>query len=239
MEQDNQNNDKFKSILEKIQKNEITIKPKTYFRLKLIALFVTVTAIVFLSLFLSSLILFTIRVSGQASLIGFGPSGSQVFFHLFPWSWLIVEILLIIILEKLLRSFRFGYKIPVLFLFIGAVVFISASAFVIDKLHMHDEVMRRGPKSFGGVYDRARRPPPPPMGRGIYRGIITSIGTSTLDITIDDRRNASTTSRSVVLPPAFDISDLNPGDRIFIQGEMSDGVINALDVKKAERPLMQ
>ena len=71
--------DNIQNILEKIRKNELTLKPKTYFRLRFAAFILVVVVLLVVSSFLSSFILFTIRASGQASLLGFGPSGWQVF----------------------------------------------------------------------------------------------------------------------------------------------------------------
>src|SRR3954470_23687445 len=102
------------NILEKIKKNELAIKPKTYFRLKLVALVLVSVLTFIISIFLFSFILFTLRASGHAALIGFGPSGSHVFLALFPWKLLLFDIVLLLIVGWLVRSFRFGYKSSVL-----------------------------------------------------------------------------------------------------------------------------
>jgi hypothetical protein len=229
--------DKIQNILEKIQKNELTLKPKTYFRLRFAAVAFVVAVVLVVSVFLSSLILFTIRASGQASLIGFGPAGWQVFLLLFPWGLSTVEIALIILLQRLLRSFRFGYKIPVLYLLGGVVFVMLVSGFLVDKTPLHNILLQQAdsnqlPPPFGNLYEDARRPPPP--GYGIFLGTITSITGNTLILELFNPMDiGTTTTMTVILPPGQTTVEEKVGDRIFIQGKIINGEIQAQDIKNA------
>jgi hypothetical protein len=197
-----------------------------------------VVAVLVVSVFLSSFILFTLRASGQASLIGFGPTGWQVFFILFPWKLSILEIGLIILLQRLLRSFRFGYKVPVLYLLGGVVFVMLASGFVIDRTPLHDTLLQQAdenqlPPPLGNLYEDARRFPPPEY--GIFLGTITSITGNTLVITLLNPMDTSTTTvMTVIVPPGQTAVEEKVGDRIFIQGKMINGVIQAQDIKNAD-----
>jgi hypothetical protein len=229
--------DKIKDILDKIKRNEVTMRPKTYFIVRLVALILVALAIYVITIFLSSLVLFTIRASGHASLIGFGPSGWEVFLLLFPWKLLILDILLIILLEWLLRSFRFGYRIPVLYLFLGVVCLMVVSGYVLDRLHLHDDLMilygqHRLPQSFGRIYDPTNRIPPPPFGRGIFRATVISIDGNMFRVELDDPRKSTTTTLDVFVQNSQILSSLSIGDRIFIAGKIIDGRIEARDIKK-------
>ncbi len=233
MENNNQQPvDKLNEILERIKTDDIKIKPKILFKLKLLALVLVIFATTIVSFFLSSLIIFTIRATGQASIIDFGPTGPEVFLRLFPWTLFAAEIGLIFALEWLLRSFRFAYKIPVLYLFVGVIIFMTVVGVIADRFRVHDNLMRISrPSSFGRVYDKIRRPPP--MGHGIHRGSIAVIGTSTLTVLIDNTKNASATLMQVLLPPRFNSSFLSPEDHIFIRGPIVEEKILAKDIRKA------
>ena len=229
--------DKIQNILEKIQKNELVPKSKTYFRLRFVALILVVFAVLVVSVFLSSFILFTIRASGQASLLDFGPAGWQVFLFLFPWGISFLEIGLIILLQRLLRSFKFGYKIPVLYLCGGVVFVMLASGFVVNKTPLHDVLLRQADKNqlpppFGNLYENARKLPPP--GHGIFLGTITSITGNTLIIALLNPMDTSTTTAVTVIAPSGQITiQTKIGDRIFIQGKMINGQIQAQAIKNA------
>lgn len=229
--------DKIQNILEKIRKNELTLKPKTYFRLRFAAFILVVVAVLVVSVFLSSFILFTIRASGQASLIGFGPAGWQVFLFLFPWGLSTLEIGLIILLQYLLRSFKFGYRVPVLYLLGGVIFVMLVSGFVIDKTPLHGALLRQAdrnqlPPPFGNLYENARRLPPP--GHGIFLGTITSITGNTLSIALLNPMDTSaTTAVTVIVPSGQTTVQEKVGDRIFIRGKMIDGEIQAQDIKNA------
>ena len=229
--------DKIQNILEQIRKNELTLTSKTYFRLRFAAFICVVVAVLVVSAFLSSFILFTIQASGQASLIGFGPAGWQVFLVLFPWGLSALEIGLIILLQRLLRSFRFGYKVPVLYLMGGVLLVMLASSFVIDKTPLHNLLLQQADKNqlpppFGNLYEDARRLPPP--GYGIFFGTITSITGNTLSIALLNPMDTSTTTAVTVIAPSGQTTvQEKVGDRIFIQGKIMHGQIQAQDIKNA------
>jgi hypothetical protein len=231
--------DAINSILEKIKKNELTMRPRTYFTLKLVALVLLVVAICIVSIFLSSFILFTLRASGHASLIGFGLSGWEVFLILFPWKLFLFDIILIILLEWLLRSFRFGYKVPALYLLFGVVVLMTITGIIVDHLRLHDDLMRlagqhRIPSQFGKIYDQARRPPPPPYGWGILRATVTAINPdNTIQVDFDDPRKATTTSLTVLIQSQSFLNMLSIGDKVFIGGKIVNDHIEAQNLRIA------
>lgn len=240
MDEHNQKPNTLDTILAKIRANEIKIKPKARFRLKLAALIAVLALLVIVAVFFTSLVMFTIRASGQASLIGFGRSGVAVFLLLFPWKLSIIGIVLMLALEWLLRSFRFGYKIPTLYLLFGVLCIMLVSGLILDHFRFHDELMNlsgqhRLPPTFGRFYEGARRPPLP-MGYGIYRAVIVSIGSSTLNAEVDLPGQASTTFFTIVMPSVREYGELTPGDRIFIRGQLLGSEIRTTGIRKM-RPL--
>jgi len=232
-------NNKIQNILEKIHNNELTLKSKTYFRLRFALLIIVIVAIVVVTLFFLSFILFSLRASGQAALIGFGPTGWQVFLALFPWKLTILEIVLILLLEYLLRSFRFGYKVPVLYLLFGVVLLMGLSAIAVDQTPLHRILLEQAdqnhlPYPFGSMYENTRRPPP--QGYGIYKGTITAIGTSTATIELVNPMGIGTTTQIMVLLPASPLPDAQTiavGEKVFVRGQLVHGAIRALEIKLA------
>jgi len=230
-----QKNNRIESILKRIEKNELVPKTKSYFRLKFAALILVLVAIIVVTLFLSSFILFSLQVSGHTSLIGFGIAGWQVFFALFPWKLFFLEIVLVILLEYLLRSFKFGYKIPVLYLLAAVTLLVIVSAVAIDLTPLHTSLLNRAdhhhlPEPFASLYESTRRPPPD--GYGIYRGTVTSIASNTLTMDVDNRLGIGTTSIvEVVVPVGQSTSTIEVGDKVYVKGEKVQGIIEARQIK--------
>lgn len=227
-------------ILEKIRCNEITATPKTYFRLKLLALVCVALSVFIVSILLFSFIFFSLRASGQAGLIGFGASGVAVFLLLFPWKLFFVDLFLILILGYLCRSFRFGYQRPVIRSIAAITVVMILLGLILDLVtpfhHMLlHEADRNALPFFGDMYEQVRRPPPPPSGHDIYRGVISGMDANTLAVSIeideDNAPSASTTLVTVYLPQSDATTSFMVGDRIFISGSLIEGAIHAVDIQ--------
>jgi hypothetical protein len=235
--QNQQRENKIKNILEKIENNELVIKPRIYFHFKFAALLLLLLVIVIVSIFLSSFILFSLDASGRAALMSFGPSGWQVFLILFPWKLTLVEIGLVVLLEYLLRSFRFGYKIPALYLFLGVVTLILISGVVIDQTPLHPNILKQDfkeqlPPPFSDLYNDVRRPPS--RDSGIFSGKIEEVDEISFLVSLDNPKGRGPTT-----PVIVDFSDIKEvgefmsvGDRVFIKGRLKEGFIKAVQIKK-------
>lgn len=228
---------KITDILEKIKNNELVQKPKIYFRLKLVALIVLLLVVTVVSVLLSSFILFSLNVSGHASLIHFGMTGWQAFLVFFPWELALFEIILLVLLEYLLRSFRFGYKIPILYLFLGVMALMIVSGAVVEQTPLHSRILERAdqehlPPPLGVLYENTRRPPA--RDSGIFRGTIETIEDSLLIVSLDNPRGRGTTTPVTVrIPQGQALEELIVGDRVFIRGRLEEESIKAIQIKKA------
>ncbi len=222
-------------LLRDIRSGQLAMRPKFYFTLKMLALAAVALAALVVSIAILNFILFSIRIGGHDSLLSFGPRGFWAFIMFFPWSLLMVDIGLIVLLQWLLRKFRFGYQVPVLYLLAGLVVATTAAGFVIDRgTPLNDQLYEmRGhglPSPLGRFYDRAHLPPPP--GSGVCKCTITAIEGNML--TVKDTREGTTTF-TVLLPandPRATTTNLDIGDVIFVAGDMQDGVIRAFGVRE-------
>jgi lysylphosphatidylglycerol synthetase-like protein (DUF2156 family) len=157
METEKLQNDIKNQILEKIKSGEVNMKPKYYFILKLVALALTVFLTFILSTMLVSYVIFSIKISGQVFLLGFGAKGLYHFFIALPWFILFLDLVLIFFLDWLLKSFKFGYNSSVMFLFVVTLVSITVLASLINSTSFHRDMMIRAEgRAARGPWPRAR-----------------------------------------------------------------------------------
>lgn len=221
-------------ILQKIRSQEISMRPKLYFTLQLSALAAVAFLILVFSVFIFNFLLFTIRINSHDALLGFGPRGFAAFLYFFPWELLALDIALIVALQWMLRTFKFGYQTPAAYLLLGLLAASALFGFALDRGtvlndRFLDEADRHELGPFNDLYGHARRPLPP--GQGVCRCIIVGIEGSTL--TVQDSR--STTTLKVLLPPnepRATSTGLQVGDIIFVAGDLDQGNIRAFGVHR-------
>lgn len=120
-------------ILQEIRSGQVQMRPRFHFILQVAALALLAFVVLVISVFIFNFIIFSIRINHVDTLLGFGPRGWGAFVHFFPWDWLLVDILLIAVLEWLLRTFRFGTKIPALYLLAGLLAVTLVAGAAIDR----------------------------------------------------------------------------------------------------------
>ena len=234
MEQNEHNdmNTASKKVLDKIRAHQVTMRPRLYFTLKSIALAVVAILTLLLTVSIGSFILFTIRTSYETSLLGFGPSGLLLFLELFPWSLLVLDIASIVLLEWMLRKFRFGYRSPLLYLLFVILVIILSASSVIDTDRVSDTVLRGahdiGLPIVGDFYDRGRRPPSP--GSGACPCVVVAINGNVLTMQ-ENIPNELPKQVTVVLPPGAATSSIHVGDSLFIAGTFDQGILHAFGTR--------
>jgi hypothetical protein len=218
-------------VLEKIRHKQVAMKPRLYFTLKSIALIVVAVLTLLISVAIGCFILFSIRTSYETSLLGFGPHGVLIFLQLFPWGLLIADIALIILLEWMLRRFRFGYKSPLLYLLFAIIVLTISVTVVLDQSHASDEFLQgaheHGVPLMGNLYDQGRRPPPP--GSGACPCVVTAIDGAILTMQ-EQVPDGTTRDVTVILPNDQASSTIQVGDHLFIIGNFQNGILHAVDV---------
>ncbi|MBP9757152.1 MAG: hypothetical protein KBD06_00970 [Candidatus Pacebacteria bacterium] len=224
------------SILSKIKTDRIIMKPRLYFTMQIIAVAFVALCVLLLSVFIFNFILFSIRINSHDAFLQFGPRGLSNFFMFFPWPILMLDIGLVVLFDWLVRKFRFGYRIPMMYL-VGAILFLTVVAgFALDRgTYLNDRLMDRAehegiPGPLGGLYHGARRAPHD----GICR--CTIIGINGPILTVSDFRGGATTTFTVILPNddhRATTTGLSVGDVVFIAGDTEeDGIIRAFGVRK-------
>jgi hypothetical protein len=225
-----------RTVLEKIRDNQLTMRPRAFFTLQVVALIVVALLALLVSVFILSFILFSLRMSGQSLLLGYGSRGWYRFFALFPWGYLALDLFLLLGLEWLLRHFRFGYRRPIVYLLLGVLaVTISLSVLVDRGTRLHEKLLRQADGRmlpvFGNFYEEVRRP----HRGGICRCIITAIEGNTLTV-VDDHPRGTSTPMKIVLPPSEATSSLKIGDRLFIAGDELGGELRAFGLRPFPPP---
>ncbi len=223
-------------IMSRIKREGVAMTPRLYFTAHVVATIATVLATLAVSIFIFNFILFSIRINSHEALLSFGPRGFMAFLQFFPWPFLLADIGLIILLESLIRRFKFGYRLPIAYVVVGLLVLTVVVGLVIDRgTFVNDRIMERAggpglPPPFGKLYRDAKHGPHD----GLCRCVVTAISGNTLMV---EDYNGATTTLTVILPennPRATTTGIAIGDLVMVAGDREGDVIHAFGVKKAD-----
>lgn len=234
-------NEKYNTIIEKvnaqISSGKVEMRSRAVFVLKSIAL-VLLSIFVFLaSTLIINFIIFAVHMQSADALLQFGPRGWYAFLTFFPWRLLVVDVLGIILLIMLLRTFRFGYRVPLLY--IGGAILIAASVFgfVLEQhTPMNDVLMREAnrpemPRGIPLFFNRLHTPPPD---EGRCRCEVTAI-TDATHLSVRDVVTGESFTAIIQDDAHGATTGLTVGDVVFMGGEMKDGVFEVFGIRTGER----
>jgi len=128
------------SIMDKILKEEIKMKPKLYFVLGSFLAFVGLIGSMMTSVFLVGLIRFSIR--------SHGPMGEYRLDQLlsrFPWWTAILAIVFLFVGIWIMFKYDFSHKIKPLHFVIGVILAVVITGLFIDLTGINDTLSNRGP----------------------------------------------------------------------------------------------
>ncbi len=221
-------------VFEKIRKGEISMRPRIYFIAR--AAFLIVVAIIALALaiFVLSFAFFSIHESGEQFLLGFGQRGFLAFIALFPWWSLLFTILLILLLDYLLRYFKFGYRVSVLEIFLVVLVTVIIAGVLINFTPLHSTLLNDADHDelpvIGALYEHIHDSH---QTQGIYRGTIVSIQGNEFVITdIDNDKDSDDGTWTVVAPAGFAMRTLHVGEHVYIAGKLIRGLVYAYGIQE-------
>lgn len=222
-------------VLNKIKSGQINMRSKFYFLLKLGLLFTLVVFIFFVSVFLLSFIIFSLNVEGSLFLVRFGGKGLYNFLFVIPWYLLFIDILLLILLDVLLKSFRFGYKRPIVYLFGGTFFVVTLLSTLLDFTPFHYNAMRNenikkvpfSNELYGGVSSIVQKP-------GSWKGMVDKVDRNTFLFTYLVNQNGDTATATVTSTRSdIDLRNyLKVGDLVFVAGNINNNHITAYGIKK-------
>ena len=226
-------------VLDKITKGEVVMRPKIYFVAQVVLIASLASLAFILSIYATSFAFFSIHESGEQFLLGFGSQGIYVFFALFPW-WIVLVILaLVVLVEYLVRRFRFAYHSSLFRIF--GILFVCAIllGIVIDFTPFHTFLLDRADRGelplFGSIYESIRVPH---RDQGVFRGVVDSISlqNNSFVISHDDFDNDSDDGTyTVIAPTGFDMGSLQVGDKIYVAGTSSRGIIYSYGINLFDR----
>lgn len=224
-------------VLERISTEQLSMRPKYFFILKAAALITIGILVLIISIIICDLILFSLRINGHLPLLGFGSRGLWMFFQFFPWGLLMFDAVLVFLLERLLRQFRYGYQTPVLLLlFALAIVTLSSGIFIDRATDLNEQLLDRAHEHrlfapLNEYYDQAGQTR---NEEGICRCVIMAVGGDSL--TAYDESLGTTTVFTVFTPPSQNATaTLKVGDVVYIAGDKQEHSIRAFGVQKIDR----
>lgn len=236
MNHDNHKKSGRDEILSRIKQEGVAMKPRLFFTAQIIAIAATALATLVVSVFIFNFILFSIRINSHDAFLAFGPRGFLAFLRFFPWPFLLADIGLIILLEWLIRQFRFGYRMPIAYVVGGILALTLVLGLTLDRgTFLNDHLMQNAggpgiPPPIGRMYRDARNGPHD----GICRCTVTAIDGNML--TVEDYRNGATSTFTVILPEndrRATTTGISVGDVVMVAGDRNGNEIRAFGVKKA------
>ncbi len=226
------NKDLKNQVLEKIHEKKVFMYPKIYFITR-IAMIILISLLSFLLLVFSlSFVYFSINASGQQFLLGFGIHGILIFLTIFPWAIIVFTALLFFLLEWMLHRFKFGYRLPIAYIFLYTLIITIIISILFTFTPVHMAFLKKAEMNelpiIGRIYETIHDSE---LAHGVIRGNISSIRGNILVVAHrDNDKDEDDGTWKVVLPLDFDASDLYIGEKIYVAGEISGDSISAYGV---------
>ncbi len=156
------------------------------------------------------------------------------FLTIFPWWAFVAALFFVGLVEYLIHRFRFAYRSSLLKIFAGILVCAVFLGVAIDFTPFHsfllDEADRGKLPFFGQVYESIREAH---RDQGVFRGVVDSVSSkeNSFVISHDDFDNDSDDGvYTVFVPDNFDVNTLQSGDRVYVAGTSSNGIIRAYGI---------
>lgn len=138
-----------KKVMSKIKTGQIKMKPKWYFWLGSLSMFIALVGLVIVSIFLISLVTFSLRSHGPMGAIRY-----QQIVSSFPWWAPIIIVIGLITGIILLKKYDFSYKKNFIFIIIIFVSAVLLAGILMDILGFDNLWIKRGPmRRFYQQYD--------------------------------------------------------------------------------------
>ncbi len=221
-------------ILSQIQEGKLKMRPKAFFVCQVIVLSIVVFFTFIISIFLISYILFTIKSSGNMYLLGYGKRGLYEFLMVFPWLIFILDMVLLLFLDWLLKKFEFGYHSPVIYLFVGTLLVITGGGTLLNFTSINEVFMREANHKnlavVGPLYKDIGRSH---VENGIFYGEVVSIATSSFVMRDKSDENDDGVLFTVFFPSNVSTSSfISLGDKVLVAGDLTKDEIMAYGLSK-------
>lgn len=142
-----------KKVMSKIKTEQIKMKPRWYFWLGSLSMFIALVGLAIVSIFLISLVTFFLRSHGPMGAIRY-----QQIISSFPWWALIIVIIGLVIGIILLKKYDFSYRKNFLVIIIIFILAILLTGIFVDTLGLDNLWIKKGPmRRFYQQYDGNRQ----------------------------------------------------------------------------------
>ncbi len=221
------------NVLERIHNGGVEMRPKAYFTLRTVLFDIAMIALFLLALFALSFVFFAIQENDEQYLLGFGGRGLAEFVMLFPWLMLAAAVILLGSLEALLRRIKFGYRVPIVRLFLATIIVGIVGGIVLQRTPLHSSLLQSAEQGelpgIGRLYEQiyeARQ------SRGVYSGRVTGIGTTTFTIIANDNHiDRDDGTWTIEPPPGFDLRSLSTGEEVYSAGVAEGRFVRAYGIR--------
>ena len=196
-------------------------RPRAYFVMRIIAAVIVSILLLIASAFVISFMLFSLHESGEQFLLGFGLHGIEVFFILFPWIPALFTIALLFLLEWLLQGFKFGYRVPLLNIFLSIIGISIVLGVLINFTPLHATLLKFADKkelpiigdSYEHIFDSHED-------QGVVRGTVISASQDSFEVYHNDYdRDPDDGTFTVKLPPSSGLTLPQVGDNVLVLGD--------------------
>ena len=220
------------NVLELIREGKIHPHSRAYFAVRFIATILVALLALGVSVFVVSFIFFSIHESGEQFLLGFGRQGLFTFLILFPWTSLVLDLVILLLLEWLLQGFKFGHRISLLMIFVYVFILSSIIGLLINFTPIHRTLLKLADRGelplIGEVYESLHNSH---TSQGVFKGSVSSINGNMIVITKNDLDlDGDEITRTITLPP--NSPSLNIGDNVYILGSASGTSVEVVGIQK-------
>jgi hypothetical protein len=219
------------SVISRIKKGQIKMRPRFYFVFKLALLIIGVVLLTLVALFLVSFILFSLRQNGSFFLPNFGFPGIRILFFSLPWLLILGVITLIVTSEIFAKHFSFVYQKPMLYSVVVIVIIVVFGGIALDFTPLHSNLLlnaQNGNLPIAGSFYRQLGAPRIP---DVFYGAIFEIATDGFKISTPQ---AETFDVMVTEKTKFFGGNLEEEDSVIILGKRNGQAIEARDVRKID-----
>ncbi len=221
-----QNSNTKDKILDQIKEGRIKMKPRVFFVAKTVIFILSTVVVLLFLIYLSSFIVFSLRVSGALFLPIFSFLGIRVLLVSLPWLLIFLTIFLIILLEIFAERISFIYKKPVIYSLLAIIVMILVAGFVIGFSSLHVQLLsnaKEGRLQFmSPLYSDYGMPK---FGK-IHNGYVVEL--------INDGLVIETPNYEILKVLAGDKmkENLKEDDLVLVVGERKNNIVKAVILKK-------
>lgn len=232
-------NDTAGTVIERIKQAGVSMKPRWHFVLHGALGLLGIALAAGVAVYLVSLFLFLIRLSGAGAAPMFGLHGTLLFLTTAPWFLILIALMCIVLIEMLVRTHAATYRKPALYVLLAIIGLITVSSVLVAQVGIHDRILRMDERGVvGGWYREAGMPP---RGAGVHAGSVAAL--TDTGFALESRRNerliirvSSSTQfvdgRPVVVNDAVVVIGNRVGDTV-----MAEGVVHDTNGPRLVRPL--